>query len=58
MDLQMPIMDGFDATSAIRQIEEKRLINMNNNRRIKVFALTGLDTPEDKEQAVIIGFDG
>lgn len=58
MDLQMPIMDGFDATSAIRQIEEKRLTNIPAGRRIKVFALTGLDTPEDKEHAVIIGFNG
>jgi CheY-like chemotaxis protein len=61
MDLQMPVMDGFDATAAIRKIEEER-INMasreDSTERLMVYALSGLATPEDKERAATIGFDG
>jgi CheY-like chemotaxis protein len=61
MDLQMPVMDGFDATAAIRKIEKER-INIasqeNSTERLMVYALSGLATPEDKERAATIGFDG
>lgn len=62
MDLQMPVLDGFEATAKIRQMEGERqsgIIDLNTmNPRLKVYALSGLAAPEDKERASSIGFDG
>ena len=61
MDLQMPVMDGFNATSAIREIEKRRMAATSLGEftgRLKVYALSGLAAPEDKERAATIGFDG
>jgi CheY-like chemotaxis protein len=61
MDLQMPVMDGFNATSAIRGIEKQRMAAASVGdftARLKVYALSGLASPEDKERAATIGFDG
>lgn len=59
----MPVMDGFDAAAAIRQIEVKRNMMTTGTRRdstirLQVYALSGLATAEDKERAATIGFDG
>lgn len=62
MDLQMPALDGFQATFDIRQIETRRVAasisHEGFNSRLKVYALSGLASSEDKERASSLGFDG
>lgn len=62
MDLQMPVLDGFQATANIRQMEMERMSTTTSHEgihsRLKVYALSGLAAPEDKERASSIGFDG
>jgi signal transduction histidine kinase/PleD family two-component response regulator len=53
MDCQMPIMDGFIATKAIRNIE----ISRGLNKRIPVIALTGNVTDADKKMCFDSGMD-
>ncbi|KAG8830211.1 His Kinase A domain containing protein [Serendipita sp. 399] len=59
MDLQMPHKDGFEATREIRQLEaEWNTPRRNGIPPTKVFAITGLATPEDRVKATETGFDG
>ncbi|KAG8756805.1 His Kinase A domain containing protein [Serendipita sp. 396] len=58
MDLQMPVMDGFQAAINIRSLESKRNGSGESARPLKIYALSGLATPEDKQRASEIGFDG
>jgi len=53
MDLQMPGLDGFDTTAAIRAEEVLRGI-----RRTPIIALTGHATTDEKEHCVAAGMDG
>lgn len=53
MDLQMPGLDGFDATAAIRAEEVLQGIP-----RTPVVALTGHTTNEERERCVAAGMDG
>lgn len=52
MDAQMPEMDGYDATKAIRARDSKVL-----NRTIPVIALTANAMQEDRERALAAGMD-
>jgi CheY-like chemotaxis protein len=80
----MPILNGHEATRAIRQVEaERRLLPAPSTtptglptftssssslssslqvpaytHRAKIFALTGLATPDDKREAFTSGVDG
>jgi len=47
MDLQMPIMNGFEATKQIKAVKEK----------LPIIAQTAFDTPEIKQQSTEIGFN-
>jgi len=62
MDLQMPVMDGFQATADIRQIETQRVASsigyQGLDARLRIYALSGLASPQDKERANSLGFDG
>jgi CheY-like chemotaxis protein len=62
MDLQMPVLDGFQATTDIRRVETQRVAASINhegfNGPLKVYALSGLASQEDKERASSLGFDG
>jgi signal transduction histidine kinase/ActR/RegA family two-component response regulator len=52
MDLQMPIMDGLEATRQIRDLED------HQEEKTCIFALTAHVRPEDKEECLQVGMDG
>ena len=47
MDLQMPTMDGMDATMEIRK----------KNKKIKIVGLTAIDSPVDQDDCIDNGMD-
>ena len=49
MDIQMPVMNGFDATRILK--------NQNETKHIPVIALTALAMPGDKEKCIDAGVD-
>ncbi|MBN2616453.1 MAG: response regulator [Bacteroidales bacterium] len=53
MDIQMPIMDGLEATRKIRTHEKE-----NKNRHTYIVALTANALSEDREKAMESGMDG
>jgi len=53
MDLQMPGLDGFDTTAALRAEEVLRGIT-----RTPIVALTGHTTAEERDRCVAAGMDG
>ena len=53
MDLQMPIMDGYEATQALRKLMvEEKIPN------IPIVALTANDSPQDKKKCIDVGMSG
>lgn len=52
MDLSMPVMDGFDSTAQIREVEKKRKL-----QRCTVVALTGVTSGEERDGAIRSGVD-
>ena len=52
MDIQMPVMDGFEATAAIRALPDERLAN------IPVVAMTANAFAEDVKKAKEAGMNG
>jgi two-component system, sensor histidine kinase and response regulator len=52
MDLQMPVMDGFSATAAIRESER------GSGRRIRIVAMTAHAMASDRAQCISAGMDG
>lgn len=54
MDVSMPVMNGFEATRAIRALEKDRALGA---RGAMIVALTGLSSPQDQSEALASGFD-
>ena len=52
MDIQMPVMNGYEATRAIRQLEDKHFAD------VPIIAMTANAFQEDKEKALSEGMDG
>nr|MBF0223626.1 response regulator [Desulfobulbaceae bacterium] len=52
MDIQMPVLDGFEATKAIRAIEKK------TGSHIPIIAMTAHAMKKDKERCIEAGMDG
>ncbi|PYH44094.1 hybrid sensor histidine kinase/response regulator [Aspergillus saccharolyticus JOP 1030-1] len=53
MDISMPVMNGFEATRAIRALERER----DSGVKAKIIALTGLSSAEDEREALNAGMD-
>lgn len=52
MDVQMPVMNGYEATKAIRKLEDKGLATL------PILAMTANAFEEDKQEALRSGMDG
>jgi len=57
MDIQMPEMDGFQATTAIRNLENEREGQTLPPKRTPIIALTAHATEEDKQKCLNAGMD-
>jgi CheY-like chemotaxis protein len=58
MDCQMPIMDGYEATQAIRAREHAREHECSRQQgRTIIIAMTASDLPQDQERAIAVGMD-
>jgi CheY-like chemotaxis protein len=53
LDCQMPLMDGFETTRAIRRLEHAA----RKERRIPIVALTANDMDGDRERCLAVGMD-
>ena len=52
MDVQMPVMNGYEATKAIRKLENRELAS------IPILAMTANAFEEDKQEALNSGMNG
>ena len=52
MDVQMPVMDGYEATQKIRSLED------TVHSRVPIIAMTANAFEEDKRKAMASGMDG
>jgi PAS domain S-box-containing protein len=52
MDVQMPVMGGFEATAAVRETEK------STGKHIPIVALTAHAVPGDRERCLAAGMDG
>jgi CheY-like chemotaxis protein len=58
MDLQMPIMNGFEATRLIREQERKKQLFLGQSQpRTKIIGLTANSSPQIKEDCLKSGMD-
>ncbi|TWU09135.1 Signal transduction histidine-protein kinase BarA [Symmachiella macrocystis] len=58
MDVQMPVMDGFEATGAIREIEKNKKASHQPQTRTPIVAMTAHAMKGDREKCLAVGMDG
>ncbi|HIK95271.1 MAG TPA: response regulator, partial [Planctomycetes bacterium] len=58
MDVQMPEMDGLEATAAIRQLESESRLSNQPRPRIPIVAMTAHAMKGDRERCLDAGMDG
>lgn len=58
MDCQMPEMDGYQATRALRELEAGGKVLSRNGGRLPIYALTANTAPEDRAKCESVGMDG
>jgi PAS domain S-box-containing protein len=56
MDVRMPIINGLEATSKIRAIEQQQ--NITQSQKVKIIALTASTAEVREEDLFLLGFDG
>lgn len=54
MDIQMPVMDGLEATRMIRSIEKERKVETP----VKIVAITANALGDDRQNCLEAGIDG
>lgn len=57
MDIQMPLVNGYDATREIREIERAQSASDESHQRIPVIALTAGTMEGDREKCLEAGMD-
>lgn len=62
MDIQMPVMDGFEATREIRMLEERRTHGVGSDKpgrmnRVPIIAMTAHTIDGFKDQCLLCGMD-
>ena len=58
MDVQMPVMNGYEATRRIREIENERFAQNPAARPIPIYAMTANAYREDIDKAIQAGMNG
>jgi CheY-like chemotaxis protein len=53
MDVQMPEMDGYDATMQIRMLENES----GSDKHIRIIAMTANTQESDRERCLAVGMD-
>jgi CheY-like chemotaxis protein len=51
MDCEMPVMDGYQATQNIRELEK------TTGKHVPIIAMTAHSSPEDRQQCIDCGMD-
>lgn len=57
MDLEMPVMDGIDATKQIRKLEQDFQQMGVERKKVKIIALTAHSTTDDRKRCLSVGMD-
>jgi CheY-like chemotaxis protein len=57
MDIQMPVMDGYEATEAIRNWEEEKRKGGDSDNRIPIIAMTAHALKDYRERCLEAGMD-